>query len=146
MRAQPAGRLDHAGDEHVLEVVRLSHDNGQGREQAGHLGLDDGGQDVVLAPRERPVHGGPGQPGLPGDVVDRGLGDALAGQAAQGPVDDAHPGGGAVVRAEMADDTVAPRRRGRIPDRLPLAHPLMKQYGEFCLSVNHCRRPRLSSS
>ena len=103
VRGEPAGRLDDAGDQHVLEVMGLAHDDGQRREQAGHLGLDHGAQDAVLAPREGPVDGGPGQPGLPGDVVDGALGHALAGQAAQGGVDDADPGRGAVVGAEVPD-------------------------------------------
>ena len=91
VRPQPAGRLDHARHQHVLEVARLAHGDGQRREQPGHLGLDDGGEDALLAPREGPVDGGPGQAGGPGDVVHRGLGDPLAGQAAQGAVDDADP-------------------------------------------------------
>ena len=28
--AKPAGRRDHAGDQHVLEVTRLAHGHGQG--------------------------------------------------------------------------------------------------------------------
>ena len=64
--AEPAGRLDHAGHEDVLEVGRLAHDDGQGREQAGDLGLDDGGEDALLAPGEGPVHGGPGEAGRRG--------------------------------------------------------------------------------
>ena len=110
--AEPAGRLDHAGHQHVLEVGGLAHGDGQGREEPGHLRLDDGGQDSFLAPGEGPVGRGPGQSGGAGDVVHRGLGDPLAGQAAQGSVDEADPGRGAVVRSEMPDDAVTPPGRG----------------------------------
>ena len=106
--AEPAGRLDHARHQHVLQVAGLAHGDGQGREEPGHLRLDDGGQDSLLAPGERPVGRGPGQSSGTGDVVHRGLGDPLAGQAAQRPVDEADPGRGAVVRPEMPDDGVAP--------------------------------------
>ena len=121
MGREPAGRLDDAGDQDVLEVVGLPHDHGQRREQAGHLGLDHRAQDAVLALREGPVDGGPGQPGLPGDVVDRALGHALPGHAAQGAVDDADPGRRAVVRAEVPDLAVAPPGQG-ISRRLCRTH------------------------
>ena len=45
-----AGRLDHARHQHVLEVGGLAHGHGQGREEPGHLGLDDGGEDALPAP------------------------------------------------------------------------------------------------
>ena len=94
--------------------VGLAHGDGQGREQPGHLGLDDGGEDALLAPGEGPVDRGPGQAGRPGDVVHRGLGDPLAGQAAQGAVDDADPGRRAVV---------GPRWR-TTPSRSPVGEPV----------------------
>ena len=118
VRAELAGRLDHAGHEHVLEVVGLAHDDGQRREEAGHLGLDHGGEDVLLAPGEGPVDGGPGEAGLAGDVVDRGLGDALAGQAAQRAVDDADPGRGAVVGARGGGRPRRARSAGARESRL----------------------------
>jgi len=64
----------------------------------------DSGEDPLLALREGPVHGGPGQAGGPGDVVHRGLGDPLAGQAAQRRIDHAHPGRGAIVAAHVVHD------------------------------------------
>ena len=110
-REAPGG-LDHPGDQHVLEVVGLPHDHGQGGEEPGHLGLDDRVEHGVLAPGKGPVEGGPGDPRLAGDVVDGGLGRALAGQAAQGGVDHPDPLRGAVVGAQVGDHG-GPRTPGR---------------------------------
>ena len=108
--AQAAGRFHHAGHQDVFQIGGLAHDDGQRREEAGHLGLHDGRDDGVLAAGEGPVEGRPGELGLAGDVVDRGLAQALAGQAGQGGIDDADPGRGAVVGAEVMED-LSPVRR-----------------------------------
>ena len=108
MAAETPGRLDHAGHQHVLEVGGLTHDHGQRREQARHLGLHHGGDDGVLAAGECPVEGGPGEPGLAGDVIDGGLAQALAGQAGQGGIDHADPGRRAVVGPQVPEHLVSP--------------------------------------
>ena len=119
MGAESPGRLDHAGHQDVLEVGGLTHDDGQRREQAGHLGLHHSRDDGVLAAGEGPVERGPGEPRLTGDVIDGGLGQPLAGQAAQGGVDDADPGRGAIVHAQVVDVLAPPSRRHAAPEPTP---------------------------
>ncbi len=105
--AETPGRLDHAGHQHVLEVGGLTHDHGQGREQAGHFGLHHGGDDGVLTAGERPVERGSGESGLAGDVVDGGLANALAGQAGQGGIDETDPGRGPIVGPQVPQHLVS---------------------------------------
>src|SRR5665213_1454909 len=87
-----AGRgLDEPTDQRRAEVAGVPQSDTQGTEEAGHLGVDDGTQDLVPSTGEGPVDGGPGHSGLAGDVVDGGLRRPVAGQAGQGAVDDADP-------------------------------------------------------
>src|SRR5665213_117658 len=100
-----AGRgLDDPTDQRRAEVAGVPQSDTQGTEEAGHLGVDDGTQDLVPSTGEGPVDGGPGHSGLAGDVVDGGLRRPVAGQAGQGAVDDADP-----VRRLLAGSG---RRRG----------------------------------
>ena len=141
VRPQPPRRLDHAGHEHVLEVLGLAHGDGQGRGQPGRLGLDDGAEDGVTPTREGPVQAWPGT-GRPRGRCRRPWSWPLPG----GP-------GSAVRRRRYGPSSRSGRRRrdaGR-PDPAQPAWPgrpfspklpLLKQYGDFCLTVNnHCSPP-----
>ncbi len=61
--------------------------------QAAHLCIDDAIEQSLLA-REVAVDGGPGAPRFAGDVLERGLGDAVLRDGGEGGVED--PRGGVV--------------------------------------------------
>ncbi len=89
-----AGRgLHDAADQGGAQVAGGAEPDAEGAEEAGHLGVHDRPEDLVPTAGERPVDGGPRDARLPGDVVHRGLGGSVPGEAGQGAVDDALPMG-----------------------------------------------------
>ena len=88
---EPDGRLDDAAHERLGQIAGCPEAYAERGEQPGHLGVDHRAEDLVPATGEGTVDGGPGDPGLTGDVVDGRLDGPVAGEAGQGAVDDAHP-------------------------------------------------------
>ena len=72
------------GDQQVLERVGRRQIGVHAVEQAAGLVAHDGLDQALLAAGEHPVDGGAADAGLAGDVVERGLADAPAGDAGEG--------------------------------------------------------------
>src|SRR5205823_9926209 len=62
-------------------------------EEATGLPGDDLAEELVPTPRELPVHGRPGEPGGPGHVFDRGLGQAVTRHTGVAGLENALPHG-----------------------------------------------------
>src|SRR5581483_10891561 len=85
---QPLRRERHALDEGVLEGGGRVEPFAQPGEEPVELVGDDRLDQAVLAAGDRAVDGGPATAGFPGDVLQGGLADTPAGDAAEGGIED----------------------------------------------------------